>query len=97
MITCPVPVVYASLRPPATFCQPSGLWNRGTVETDEVIEVTGRVASATVRETSHDGDVIDYFHLLKDKNRWWIVSKLWDAESENLIIDSEVLPNALQK
>jgi hypothetical protein len=48
-----------------------------------VIEVTGRVATATVRETSHEGDVIDYFHLLKDKNRWWIVSKLWDAESEN--------------
>ena len=48
-----------------------------------VIEVTGRVATATVRETGHEGDVIDYFHLLKDKNRWWIVSKLWDAESEN--------------
>jgi Putative lumazine-binding len=47
------------------------------------IEVTGRVATATVRETSHEGDVIDYFHLLKDKNRWWIVSKLWDAEPEN--------------
>lgn len=45
------------------------------------IEVTGRVATATVRETSHEGNVIDYFHLLKDKNRWWIVSKLWDAES----------------
>ena len=44
------------------------------------IEVTGRVAAATVRETSHDGDVIDYFHLLKDGDRWWIVSKLWDAE-----------------
>lgn len=44
------------------------------------IEVTGRVAAATVRETSHEGDVIDYFHLLKDGARWWIVSKLWDAE-----------------
>ncbi len=44
------------------------------------IEVTGRVAAATVRETSHEGDVIDYFHLLKDGDRWWIVSKLWDAE-----------------
>src|SRR5215471_12751543 len=30
------------------------------------IAITGRVASATVRETSHEGDVIDYFHLLKD-------------------------------
>ncbi len=48
-----------------------------------VIEVTGRVATATVRETGHEGTVIDYFHLLSDKNRWWIVSKLWDAESEN--------------
>jgi hypothetical protein len=44
------------------------------------IEVTGRVAAATVRETGHEGDVIDYFHLLKVKDRWWIVSKLWDAE-----------------
>ena len=44
------------------------------------IEVTGRVAAATVRETSHEGDVIDYFHLLIDGDRWWIVSKLWDAE-----------------
>jgi hypothetical protein len=44
------------------------------------IEVTGRVATATVRETSHEGDVIDYFHLLKVGDRWWIVSKLWDAE-----------------
>ena len=45
------------------------------------IEVTGRVAAATVRETSHEGDVIDYFHLLNDGNQWLIVSKLWDAES----------------
>ena len=43
------------------------------------IEVTGRVASATVRETDSHGDVIDYFHFLKDGDRWWIVSKLWDA------------------
>src|SRR5215472_3085596 len=39
------------------------------------IEVTGRVAAAKVRETSHEGDVIDYFHLLKVEDRWWIVSK----------------------
>ena len=45
-----------------------------------VIEVTGRVATATVRETSHEGAVIDYFHLLRDRDRWWIVSKLWDVE-----------------
>ena len=44
------------------------------------IEATGRVAAATVRETSHEGDAIDYFHLLKDGDRWWIVSKLWDAK-----------------
>ena len=44
------------------------------------IEVTGRVAVAKVRETDSHADVIDYFHLLKDGNRWWIVSKLWDAE-----------------
>ena len=47
------------------------------------IEVTGRVAAATVRETSHEEDVIDHFHLLRDQDRWWIVSKLWDAEPEN--------------
>ena len=45
------------------------------------IEVTGRVASATARETDSHGDVIDYFHLLNDNDRWWIVSKLWDAET----------------
>ena len=44
------------------------------------IAVTGRVATATLRETSHEGSVIDYFHLLNDNGRWWIVSKLWDAE-----------------
>src|SRR5688572_1539957 len=44
------------------------------------IEVTGRVATATVRETSPEGSVIDYFHLLKDNGRWRIVSKLRDAE-----------------
>jgi hypothetical protein len=44
------------------------------------VEITGRVATAKVRETGHDGAVIDYFHLLKDKGRWWIVSKLWDTE-----------------
>lgn len=47
------------------------------------IEVTNRAATATVRETSHDEVVIDYFHLLKMQDRWWIVSKLWDAEPEN--------------
>lgn len=44
------------------------------------IEVTGRVAAARVREASHEEVVIDYFHLLKDQDRWWIVSKLWDLE-----------------
>ena len=44
------------------------------------IQVTGRVATATVRETGHDGAVIDHFHLLQIGARWWIVSKLWDAE-----------------
>lgn len=44
------------------------------------IEITGRVAAAKIRETGHDGDVIDYFHLLNDGKRWSIVSKLWDSE-----------------
>ena len=45
------------------------------------VEVTGRVATATARETDAHGDVIDYFHLLRDGERWWIVSKLWDTET----------------
>ncbi|MEO6335093.1 MAG: nuclear transport factor 2 family protein [Pyrinomonadaceae bacterium] len=44
------------------------------------IEVTGRVATAKVRETDSHGDVIDHFHLLKVGDRWSIVSKIWDAE-----------------
>jgi hypothetical protein len=44
------------------------------------IAVTGRVATATVRESDHHGVVIDHFHLLKVGERWSIVSKLWDAE-----------------
>ncbi|MEO6213178.1 MAG: nuclear transport factor 2 family protein, partial [Vicinamibacterales bacterium] len=44
------------------------------------IDVTKRVAAVTVRETGHEA-VIDHFHLLKISERWWIVSKLWDAES----------------
>lgn len=47
----------------------------------EVLEVrtTNRVATASLRETDHHGTVIDHFHLLKVSERWWIVSKLWDA------------------
>ena len=45
------------------------------------IDVTGRVATATVREIDHHGAVIDYFHLLKIGDRWSIISKLWDAET----------------
>ena len=44
------------------------------------IKITNRVATAAVRETDHHGAVIDHFHLLKASGRWWIVSKLWDAE-----------------
>jgi len=47
------------------------------------IEITGRVAAAKVRETDMHGDVIDYFHLLKAGDQWWIVSKVWDAEPVN--------------
>ena len=46
------------------------------------IEITNRVATATTRERDPHGNWIDYFHLLKVGDRWWIVSKLWDAESE---------------
>jgi hypothetical protein len=44
------------------------------------INMTGRVATARVRESDHHGVVIDHFHLLKIGERWSIVSKLWDAE-----------------
>jgi hypothetical protein len=43
------------------------------------IKITNRVATASVRETDQHGAVIDHFHLLKVSERWWIVSKLWDA------------------
>ena len=44
------------------------------------IALTGRVATASARESDHHGVVIDHFHLLKVGERWSIVSKLWDAE-----------------
>jgi len=44
------------------------------------IEITGRVAAATIRETDLHDQAIDYFHLLKTGDRWWIVSKVWDSE-----------------
>lgn len=44
------------------------------------IKITNRVATAAVRETDQHGAVIDHFHLLNVSERWWIVSKLWDAE-----------------
>lgn len=46
------------------------------------IEITNRVAAAKIRETDSHGTVIDYFHLLKVSDKWWIVSKLWDAEAK---------------
>ena len=44
------------------------------------VEITGRVASAKIRETDLHGVVIDYFHLLKEGETWSIVSKVWDSE-----------------
>jgi hypothetical protein len=44
------------------------------------IELTGRVATARVRESDPHGVVIDHFHLLRAGARWSIVSKLWDEE-----------------
>lgn len=45
------------------------------------IKTTNRVATATIRERDPHGNWIDYFHLLKVDERWWIVSKLWDSEA----------------
>ena len=76
MIAAPIEALYDWVRA-----------NPAPAETGEVfdcsilaIELTGRVATATIRETGPEGSVIDYFHLLKDNGRWWVVSKLWDAE-----------------
>jgi hypothetical protein len=44
------------------------------------IDITGRTAAATIRETDLHGGVIDYLHVLKIGDHWSIVSKLWDAE-----------------
>ncbi len=44
------------------------------------IDITGRVAAAKARETDSHGTVVDHFHLLKEGDRWRIVSKLWDSE-----------------
>lgn len=43
------------------------------------IEVTGRVATAKIREVDSHGAFVDHFHLLKVGERWWIVSKIWDV------------------
>lgn len=45
------------------------------------IKTTNRIATATIREREPHGIWIDYFHLLKAGDRWWIVSKLWDSET----------------
>jgi hypothetical protein len=45
------------------------------------IEITNRVATAKIRERDSHGKWIDYFHLIKVGDKWWIVSKLWDKDS----------------
>ena len=40
------------------------------------VELTGRVATATVRETSHGETVLDHFHLLKVQDRWSISDRM---------------------
>ena len=45
------------------------------------IEVTGRVASAALKETNMFGmDYTDYFHLLKENGKWRIISKTYTSE-----------------
>lgn len=46
------------------------------------VEVTGRVATAKIRETDPHGTVIDHFHFLKVGDEWSIVSKIWDSDPE---------------
>ena len=76
MITAPIEGLYDWVKSNPAPAKTGEVFNCTVLS----IEITRRVAAAAVRETSHEGDVIDYFHLLKVGDRWWIVSKLWDAE-----------------
>ena len=55
----------------------------GTVYTAEIskVEVTGKVARATLKETNFMGmNFTDYFHLAKVDKKWMIISKTFDIE-----------------
>ncbi len=45
------------------------------------MQVTGNAATVgLVMDGYHAHDFMDYFHLLKIDDRWWIVSKLFQAD-----------------
>ena len=46
------------------------------------IDVVGNIASVTVKETGFGGSMkfTDYFHLLKEKGQWKIISKTFTTE-----------------
>ncbi|MEW5725566.1 MAG: nuclear transport factor 2 family protein [Thermodesulfobacteriota bacterium] len=46
------------------------------------LDLVGRVASATVKETGFAGEMnfTNYFHLIKDEGQWKIISKLFTTE-----------------
>jgi hypothetical protein len=46
------------------------------------VDVVGNVASVTLKETGFGGDMAftDYFHLLKEREKWKIISKTFTTE-----------------
>jgi hypothetical protein len=46
------------------------------------VDVVGNVASVTINETGYGGSMAftDYFHLIKEKDEWKIISKLFSTE-----------------
>lgn len=48
------------------------------------IEIAGSVASARITEKSYQGfDFTTFFHLLKIDERWWIVGKVFNVDSQS--------------
>ena len=46
------------------------------------VDVVGNIACATIKETGYAGSMAftDYFHLIKEKDEWKIISKIFTTE-----------------
>ena len=46
------------------------------------VDVVGKVANVTIKETGFGGDMAftDYFHLIKERDEWKIISKTFTTE-----------------